>query len=233
MQHNETNGPGRRFRRLLKEKGYYIVLTLCLVAVGVSGYVFFSTAAEQNEELDKQVLSVPVVIDDPEEKPAEKPAASQREDAPAAEVPQEEAEPVDAPVEDTVVLPVSGSCSRDHAMDRLTWNETTRDWRVHNGIDLTAETGSPVMAARAGQVTAVFEDDFYGTTVVIHHEDDYTTHYCSLDPAVLVEAGDTVEAGQVIGAVGTTALLESAEEPHLHFEVYCAGAPVDPTEFLP
>lgn len=47
-----------------------------------------------------------------------------------------------------------------------------------------------------------------------------------------VSAGDSVEAGQTIGAVGETALLEIADEPHLHFAVYANGDTIDPAEFI-
>ena len=60
-------------------------------------------------------------------------------------------------------------------MDCLSYNETTRDWRVHNGVDIAAEEGTPVMAAADGQVYTVYEDETMGTTVVIRHEDGYTT----------------------------------------------------------
>ena len=49
---------------------------------------------------------------------------------------------------------------------------------------------------------------------------------------VLVSVGDTVEAGQELGAIGMTALVETGLEPHLHFEVYRDGEPVDPAGFL-
>ena len=47
-----------------------------------------------------------------------------------------------------------------------------------------------------------------------------------------VKAGDSVKAGDVIGAVGDTAILESADKPHLHFQVFKDGTPVDPADFL-
>ena len=129
-------------------------------------------------------------------------------------------------------MPVSGTVIQNYAMDRLTYNETTRDWRVHNGVDLAAPLGQEVQAARAGTVTAVFEDEAYGVTVVLQHAGGWSSRYCGLAEEPSVTAGDTVEAGQVLGTVGTTALVETAQEPHLHFEVYCNGEPADPAGFL-
>ena len=119
-----------------------------------------------------------------------------------------------------------------YAMDQLSYNQTTRDWRVHNGIDIAAETGTNVCAAADGQIYTVYEDEAMGMTVVIRHSDGYATKYASLAETVAVKPGDAVTAGQVIGTVGTTALMESAIGEHVHFSVTCDGEVVDPNEFL-
>ncbi len=225
----EKNNP-KRFSQLWKEKGYYILLSLCLIAVGVSGYLFLSGAAEETEEL-QPVLSIPVEV----EKPVKEQPAPEDTDSPGEET-QTPAETSTKTEEQTqyahAVMPVSGTVLQDYAMDHLTYHETTRDWRVHAGVDLAAEPGTPVKAAKAGTVSAVFEDSSYGTTVVIDHEGGYTTHYCNLDPTAAVAVGDVVEAGTEVGTVGNTALLESGQLSHLHFAVYCDGQPTDPAGFL-
>lgn len=230
MQQNHSNN---KFLQFWKSKGYYMVLGLCAVAIAVAGYVFVSDAVKEKQALETS-LSAPVTATLPEEEAT--PAPNQAEEVPAKQEVQtgaetEESQPVTAPVEDTV-LPVSGTVQQDHAMDRLVYNATTKDWRVHNGVDLSAPLGQEVKAARAGTVTAVYEDDAYGVTVVVRHEDGWASRYCGLAEELSVEAGDTVSAGQVLGTVGTTALVEKAQEPHLHFEVYLNGEPADPAGFL-
>lgn len=231
MQNDKSN----KFTRMWKEKGYYIILSLCIVAVGVSGYFFITGAREEQAS-----LSVPVTVEKPadektpvttttpaEEKTTEQPKPEQS--APASA----ETELTDASAEEPLaVMPVNGSVTQDYAMDHLTYHATTQDWRVHNGVDLSAAVGSTVKAARAGTVTAVYEDEYYGTTVVIQHDNGYTSHSCNLAAETQVAAGDLVAAGDVIGTIGQTALIETAEEPHLHFEVYQNGEPVDPAGFL-
>lgn len=228
---NKRNDRQERFIRLLKEKGYYIVLSLCLVAAGVAGYVFVSNAARQNDALDQPTLSVPITVeeDSNSQKDAAIPPRAQEDSPVMGMTPEDDRTQTDT----TAVRPVSGEVVQDHAMDRLAYNPTTKDWRVHNGVDLAAETGQTVCAARAGTVTAVYEDDYYGGTVVIRHEDGYTTHYANLELSETLSAGDTVAAGDPIGTVGGTALLELAQASHLHFEVYHNGTPVDPESFLP
>ena len=71
-----------------------------------------------------------------------------------------------------------------------------------------------------------------GTTVVIDHDGGYTTTYANLQAKPTVEPGDTVTAGQIIGAVGTTASAEAAQPPPLHSSVPQDGEAVDPSAFL-
>jgi murein DD-endopeptidase MepM/ murein hydrolase activator NlpD len=208
-----------KFAKAWKGKGSYILLGLCVVAVAVSGYFFLDGAKQE-----QAALSVPVTVVEPEKKPQAKPA------------PAQPTKPVSAPAEEISepvrVLPVSGQITRPYAADCLTYHATTKDWRVHKGVDLAAEAGTAVLAAGAGTVTAAYEDESYGTTVVILHEDGYTTHTGNLEEVLPVAVGDKVAAGDIIGTVGATALQETAEPSHVHFEVYQNETPVDPVTFL-
>lgn len=130
------------------------------------------------------------------------------------------------------ILPVGGETIAAYAMDCLSYNETTRDWRVHNGIDLAAEEGAPVIAAADGTVYTTYEDDSLGYTVVIRHAGGYTTRYSSLQKDLCVEPGDTVTMGQTIGYAGDTALVETVMGAHVHFSVSCQDAPMNPADFL-
>lgn len=242
MQHNESNHQPGGFRKMLKEKGYYILLTLCIVAVGVSGAVFVSSALRQNQEA-QETLSIPAKATDPDQDtktPQQTPASTQTSPATPQGGTQSGTQSQSQPqtgsstaiAESVTVAPVSGTVIGDYAMEALAYNATTQDWRVHNGVDLAAAEGETVMAARDGTVTAVYEDEAYGTTVVIQHDDGYTTHYCNLAEGPAVSAGQAVAAGDAIGVVGRTAVLELGEDSHLHFAVFLDGAPVDPNEFL-
>ena len=156
-------------------------------------------------------------------------------DLPTQEEPEEEAPPVEAAAEllPQVVSPLDGTTVTVFSMSELLYDETMADWRTHEGLDIAAEADSPVMAAQSGTVTAVYEDDFLGSVVVVSHDDDCSTLYANLAKAPEVSVGDTVSAGDVIGRVGGTALLETKEPDHLHFEVFSAGTPVDPMDYLP
>ena len=105
-------------------------------------------------------------------------------------------------------------------------------WNDAPVLDIAAEAGTTVLAASSGTVINVFQDDMMGTTVIIDHADGYPTTYATLHARPTVEAGEKVSAGQIIGAVGTTAAAESAQGPHLHFSVAKDGDTVDPNEYL-
>ncbi len=132
-----------------------------------------------------------------------------------------------------VILPLDGETVTAFSMDELLYNETLRDWRTHDGIDIAAEEGTPVLAADAGTVESVDDDAMMGMTVVIRHEGTCETVYSCLGVEPEVEAGDEVSAGQVIGFVGPGGPAEAAVAPHLHFSVLQDGAAMDPADYLP
>ena len=206
-------------------KGYYIALILCAVAIGISGYLYYRNV---NEE-DPQLQSPTSGVDSPDPNGDVQAVATQPtlSDPTGTTAPQ-----VGGKKPTKTTMPVSGQTVAGYAMDCLSYNPTTRDWRVHNGIDIAADAGTAVCAAADGTVYTTYEDETMGTTVVIRHEGGYVTMYSSLAKELTVAPGDTVTAGQIIGTVGSTALLESAIGEHVHFSVSCNDEPMDPMAFL-
>ena len=94
----------------------------------------------------------------------------------------------------------------------------------HSGIDLAAARGTPVMATLPGIVTVVLSATGYGLHVIIDHGGGLSSLYGHLNTAIVV-SGDYVDAGEVIGTVGSTG---NASGPHLHFEIRRDGIPEDP-----
>lgn len=240
MQNNE-NSKSAGFRKFFQEKGYYMILFLCVLAVGVSGYIFLSGAAAEKKALDDASLSVATSAQlPPQSSAASSSAASGKKasaSAPAASSPASSA--AAAPRQQTAaetlsvrVWPVSGERIAAYAMQSLSYNTTTQDWRTHDGVDLSALAGAPVRAACSGTVTAVYDDAYLGTTVVISHPEGYMTYYSNLAAMPTVAAGDRLTAGDLIGSVGQTALLESASGSHIHFAVTKNGESIDPVSFI-
>lgn len=109
-------------------------------------------------------------------------------------------------------------------------------WRVldgerekHQGIDVAAPPGTPVIAARSGRVIQAHLDETYGWgwTVVIQHPDGWQTRYAHLS-RISVEAGQLVRQGERVGAVGSTGRVTG---PHLHFGLYRNWDPHNPLAF--
>lgn len=130
------------------------------------------------------------------------------------------------------MLPTVGAVSKTFSIDTLVYSNTMEDYRTHNGIDVSAAIGESVVASADGIVTEIYEHPMMGYTVVIAHGGDSETVYQNLSEEILTSVGETVKAGQVIGAVGESAIIEIADEPHLHFEMLVSGQRVNPLDFI-
>ena len=202
-------------------RGFYIALVLYLAAIGVAGYFVLVQQAKVAEEgKDKPVVRQEEV-----------------ENVQRAQMPKAEPEPVQETLEPEELLPqvcspLDGTTVTVFSMTELMYDETMADWRTHDGVDIRAEEGDAVKTAAAGTVKEVRYDDLMGVTVVISHADGYETQYSSLQQEPPVEQGKTVEAGDIIGLVGSTAAAEGDVGPHLHFSVSKDGKVVDPQEYV-
>ena len=223
MSNNKNSGRG------IYGKGYYIALILCAAAIGITGILYYRNAQEAQPVIQEPEQQATVAVDVPQEDlvvAATNPVVIHK---PVEEVPAE----APTPKVLKTAAPVSGEAVAGYAMDCLSYNQTTRDWRVHNGVDLAAEAGTEVLAAADGVVYTTYTDDIMGTTVVIRHDGGYTTQYASLSEELKVSTGDAVSLGQAIGTVGETALVETSMGPHVHFSVLKNDESMDPYEFLP
>ena len=209
-------------------KAFLLTLILCAAAVSVTGYLFYRSEHQVQEasvqETYEDVLvgtigteDVPVIATQPQ---ATTPTVS------------EPTPPVTEKKTLKTMSPVEGAPIFGYSMEALSYNQTTRDWRVHNGIDLSAEEGAKVMAAADGEVYTVYKDDAMGSTVVIRHNDGYTTCYSSLSDQISVKPGDQVVMGDTIGYAADSAIVESTMGSHVHFSVTHYDEPMNPEEFL-
>ncbi len=125
---------------------------------------------------------------------------------------------------DGFVTPLDGRLSSPFGWRNIAVNGN----RFHAGVDIVANTGTPVAAARDGLVARSGWWGTYGNVVVLDHGDGSETRYAHLS-RVSVAAGDAVRQGDVIGAVGSTG---ASTGPHLHFELRFDGRAVDPLQYL-
>jgi len=108
-------------------------------------------------------------------------------------------------------------------------------WRVfggrtsfHTGIDIAADYGTPVQATGDGVVVGSGWQPAYGWSVLIQHNGDYSTLFAHLS-STLVQVGDVVSIGDVIGLSGSSG---RSTGPHLHYEIWQNGRPLDPRPFM-
>ncbi len=122
-------------------------------------------------------------------------------------------------------LPISGKIGSRFGLRRL-FNGQPR--QPHSGLDLIAPKGTPVRAPAAATVLATGDFFFTGQAIFLDHGQGLISAYFHLS-RIDVQPGQTVQRGQVIGAVGQTGRVTG---PHLHLNIYLNRTPVDPALFL-
>lgn len=101
--------------------------------------------------------------------------------------------------------------------------------KFHTGVDITANIGDPVYATASGIVEQARRRIGYGNIVSIRHKNNYNSRYAHLSE-LLVNEGDTVKCGQLIGKVGSTGYSTG---PHLHYEIRLNGESINPFSIHP
>lgn len=124
-----------------------------------------------------------------------------------------------------LLWPTNGKISSNFGIRTST---TTGRSRMHNGIDLYAPLGTPVIASDSGQVLKAEYDGGYGYSIILYHGGGVATVYAHLS-GFNVSTGQFVERGQIIGYVGNTGY---ATGYHLHFEVRIDGQSRNPVSYL-
>ena len=215
MQNNQNNFKDSKLYRNFKEnRAVYITAITLLVALAV-------------------IVSVTAVANRSKKPPKE----TETESNIITETETETKAPASTDVMDklpTFVLPVNGTLAKTHDATTQVFSDTMQDYRVHLGVDIATETGAPVGAAADGTVMQVWEDALMGQCVAIKHGGDACTIYKNLSTTLpeSITEGAEVKTGQTVGYVGESAMVEIAEEPHLHFEMTVGGLAVDPLEYF-
>ena len=248
----------QRVLQFAEGKGFYMILGLCVVAIGVSTYVLFFTAPQPEPILGEAVVSEQpkeavapsgkqenLIVPEPEipelkdlkESTGKEPAVSVPEEPAQTTVQPEPQKPantveVNAPVavkEPIFTLPVQASeIQRDYSGEALVFDPTMNDWRTHGGTDFACDEGDAVMAVLDGVVAEVFVDAMKGQCIRIDHGARLESLYCGVIALDNLKVGNTVAAGQTIGRAGNSVLAESAQECHVHLEMWEEGIHVDP-----
>lgn len=228
----------QKSRDFLREQGFYIVLFVCLLIVGTAivltalprnGEVqeanpTANAAVESNVSSDETLLAKRTPLPTATPTPAATPVPTV--------APAPTARPTGGKTTTLAAAPIDGQIIWGYADDQLLYSKTLDQWTTHMGVDLAAEKGSAVKSVLAGTVQRVYVDDLLGQTVTVEHTNGRVSLYANLEENVPVVEGQKVNSGDEIGKVGSTAVAECAEAPHLHFAFYIDGAPVDPMQHV-
>lgn len=234
-----------RIISFFKGRGFYLALALCILAAAASSFWairgvmerFGPDAASGIEQEGTQQWDLPDVqveqkvndVPEPSARPSQ-PSSSASGSGEAPAQASDSGEAVNAPAP-SFARPVEGQISQAYSGDELVYNETLKDWRTHNGVDIACAADATVKSAVAGTVCNIYEDGMWGQIVEVE-AGELTWRYAGLDAASLqVAVGDAVGVGQTLGKIGEV-MAETAAGPHLHLEVLKGGNRVDPEHYF-
>lgn len=219
----------------LKKRGIYVVAFAVTAAVGASAWFAAQSgepvqpqstadAGQVNANLGDKLGSVVAAKPTPAATPAA-PATPLPDITPAPQTPKPGAVQKLSP-------PVRGEVIWGYAVNELIYSRTLDQWTTHTGVDIAAPKGSDVYSVFTGTVSGIFEDDSLGVMVEICGKNGMTAVYGNLKADPPVKEGARVNAGDIIGFVGDTALSECGDKSHVHFELLKDDKYVDPQQYV-
>ena len=225
-------------QNFFERKGFYIILFLCVTAIGAAGYVSFNNTDElvlenpsigvvtktpevQKPDIKEEIIPEPIEKKEEIVKPdkEEKTEKTEKVVEPKVEVTKEKTSVYKKPVEGKVLNP--------HSKNELVLDTTMNVWRTHSATDFEAKKGSNVVAIADGTVRSITTDDLFGTVITIEHKDNVVTKIYGLNSDTTAKIDKKVVAGDVIGtAMGVFPAEEKLGE-HIHVEAIKDGKPID------
>ena len=121
--------------------------------------------------------------------------------------------------------------SKQYTDSSLLYDNTTKLWCTHQGLDFSCEEGKTVLAVYGGTIEKIENSMMNGTIVYLKVSDELTVVYKGLSSNLQVKEGEKVEKGKAIGTV-TSFLAEKADGVHLHLELLKKNKLIDPTEYF-
>ncbi len=235
MSENNQNNKNTTFKEKIKNakanKAAVISTVLLVAAIAIIVGVTVATNRSRNNTLPKDTVQDSTQATDTQQTVV--PEDTQPQTKPAETTPPSNASKPTSDELPTFILPVKGALLKDHDASVQVYSLTMNDYRVHLGIDVVTEENAPVYAAADGKIEKIWEDVKMGYCVAVKHGGDCTTIYKNLGETLPegIAEGVSVRSGQLIATVGNSAMIEIAEEPHLHFEMTVNGLSVDPLEY--
>ncbi len=244
MMINEENR--KSFKEMMKGRAVYIALSVCVLAAGAVSYASIKTPVPKtdvtttlrSETSAHTHVNERVLPEDPTAAP--EPVSERTElvlpsEAPAEAVFDNAAEPLEtttaAAKQIVYSLPCGAKLGADYSMGVPVFSATMGDYRTHNGVDFTADAGSPVCAIAEGKVTKVEKDPLFGNSVTVDHGSGVVSRISGLADEGLIYEGADVYSETALGVVGNIP-LEAADGSHIHLEIRVNGVLQDPLEVM-
>ena len=227
-------------------KGFYIALSVSLLAViaATVGITYTTrkikvdtntTTSAVDWDNNSYTLTESPANNDSDNVPddrytTEEPTATESDDVPETETEPSTQAATTTEKSITCALPMGTKILKDYSNGAMVKSKTMNDWRLHNGVDFSGETGDEIKSVCDGTVSRIYTDAMWGKVVEIQHVGKMTAKYCGFDE-INVNEGDIVATEQILGTLGTIP-VESADNTHLHLEIEINGETVDPIEAL-
>ena len=210
-----------------KRNAAYIILALCVLAIGLSITLVTISRTEKMRVDDADRAQINAGIPEPtDEIPVQQPT----EDTTPVEQPTEDTTPVVKVI--SFIMPVEQATAVEDFTETLAYNSTLKRYQAHRAIDFFAEDGTPVYAVYDGVISDIQTTLLTGTTVTVDHGNGLFTVYNSLTDGDKVFVGQKVKQGAEIGTVSVSNRQEAAEGAHLHFQVIENGEAINPAKYL-
>lgn len=248
---NEENK--RSIKRMLSGRALYIALGVCVLAAGIVGFsavkeiktpsTSLETTTEKKtytninepdygdssvlttEAIETTTFSYELITQGIEE--------TESEEISTQAVFEDSNDAIEEtyPVPEEYSFPLKSMISKDYSMGVPVYSSTMADYRTHNGVDFKGAAGESVQCIAAGTVISVTKDEFWGNTVEIDHGGAVVSSISGLADEGLVSEGTFLDAGAVIGVVGTIP-VEAKDGEHIHLEIRVNGEICDPVEIM-
>lgn len=207
----------KRYTQFVERQGFTIIVTVCVLVIGVT-----AAWTRRAEDVPGPAPTLPVVEDLSASRLFQEPLSQATTPTPAPTPPM----PVwRAPLESVSVLTAFDAT-------RVKRSSVTGLWRVHDAVDLAAETGEIVSAMADGVCVSVEEKGLEGASVSIDHGGGVIVQYAGMAKVAPLRAGDPVSAGQTVGFAGNGMMDETDLPAHLHLRATRDGNAIDPLRLL-
>ena len=243
-----------RAKKRTERVGFYIALSICLVAVGLAVWSTYTSVSDYLAESETEYYSsllettaqvaqnVTGVTEEPTELPAtaDEPKTTETRDKSitlyeSSTLPR--TEDVDAEsdldslsavlkVTESLIYPVDSKSVLKEYSETAVYNSTMKDYRTHTGTDFVAKEGENVYSMCDGVVNSISFDERYGVIMEVSST-DYSVLYCGISSETNVRMKDQVKQGDVLGTVSQIP-CESDDPVHLHVEVKVGDKLIDP-----